>query len=273
MYPGITVLYTGFYRTPSKFKNGTITPLRCGQYYEIELYTKSSGTILIDGSSYQVAKNFVLLALPGQKRQSIVPFECLCVHFVLDNAQPDILNWAKQTIAPLAGYTPCYDPLRFRALIGEISRSHAATSENTRLYQQAKLLELLSLLQENQSTAARLSDTPYAQHSAQILECKQYLQAHYFEQISLADMAKRANLSPAYFHTVFKAVTGETPAQYLTKIRLNNVRFQLASTDDTLQTIAEACGFSSQPYLNYVFRRAYGVTPNQYRRRHLSMFE
>lgn len=47
-----------------------------------------------------------------------------------------------------------------------------------------------------------------------------HLELHYAEPIDLHEMARLAAFSPHHFHRVFKAVTGETPAAYLRRLRL-----------------------------------------------------
>ena len=54
-----------------------------------------------------------------------------------------------------------------------------------------------------------------------------YLEQHYREPLDLAVLAERAALSPYHFHRIYKAVTGETPAATVRRLRLENIARQL----------------------------------------------
>ena len=56
-----------------------------------------------------------------------------------------------------------------------------------------------------------------------------YLERHYREPLDLTALAERAALSPYHFHRIYKAVTGETPAATVRRLRLENIARQLFS--------------------------------------------
>ncbi len=49
-----------------------------------------------------------------------------------------------------------------------------------------------------------------------------YLEQHYAESVNLQQVAAIANLSPHHFHRIFKAVTGETLANHIKRLKLQN---------------------------------------------------
>ncbi len=63
----------------------------------------------------------------------------------------------------------------------------------------------------------------------------------------------------------FRAVAGETPGSYLTRWRMNLAAIRLRDTDDTLETIAHAVGYTSMPAFSRAFRRDRGQAPGTYR--------
>ena len=57
------------------------TPLRKVQEYELELFLEDGGTSVINGERHEIKKGCILLATPGDKRQSFLHFKALFVHF------------------------------------------------------------------------------------------------------------------------------------------------------------------------------------------------
>lgn len=93
-----------------------------------------------------------------------------------------------------------------------------------------------------------------------------YLQEHFREPVSLADLAKAAGLSEKYFGEYFKSITGETPIQYLNEYRIERAAEALAEEEKSVTDIALECGFNDLSYFIKTFRRHYGVSPNFYRK-------
>lgn len=84
--------------------------------------------------------------------------------------------------------------------------------------------------------------------------------------LSLGDLAAAFGISPAQLSRRFRAVRSVTPVAYLRSVRLQKARELLIETDDTLQAIAERCGYRSAFYFSRVFSNHTGQSPSQYRR-------
>jgi AraC-like DNA-binding protein len=75
------------------------------------------------------------------------------------------------------------------------------------------------------------------------------------------------HVSRSYLAVTVRRHYGMTPSSLLTDLRLRHAARLLATTDDTIATIAARCGFESVPYFSTAFRRANGVTPRDARSR------
>ena len=95
-----------------------------------------------------------------------------------------------------------------------------------------------------------------------------YVSAHYASDISVADLARRANLSTAQFTRVFRRQMDTTPAQYLARTRINAARSLLETTDMLVADIATATGFYDHAHFIRTFKRIAGITPSRYRKQH-----
>ena len=66
-------------------------------------------------------------------------------------------------------------------------------------------------------------------YNKRLLPVIRHLEQHYREPLDLTALAERAALSPYHFHRIYKAVTGETPAATVRRLRLENIARQLFS--------------------------------------------
>jgi transcriptional regulator GlxA family with amidase domain len=83
----------------------------------------------------------------------------------------------------------------------------------------------------------------------------------------IAALAARAAMSPRHFSRVFTDDVGETPGQYVERIRVEHARRLLETTDATVAVIAARCGFGTAETMRRSFVRRLGVAPDPYRRR------
>ena len=74
-------------------------------------------------------------------------------------------------------------------------------------------------------------------------------------------------ISTCYYMRKFKEYQSVTPHQFLQTVRLSAAKQQLLTTSQSIETIADNCGFSSASHFIMAFRKSTGITPHQYRTR------
>lgn len=92
-----------------------------------------------------------------------------------------------------------------------------------------------------------------------------YMSENYEQDLSLADLAAEAEVSPFHFAREFKKSTGYAPHQYLRKLRVERAKRMLVESDLPLVEVGLRAGFSHQSHFTKVFRQLTGMTPNSYR--------
>lgn len=85
---------------------------------------------------------------------------------------------------------------------------------------------------------------------------------------SVAAMAQAAGVSASRLHALFRSELDQTPQQLLSTLRLRAVQEALASSTKPIAEVAFQAGYSDQSALTRAMRRATGMTPGAYRRRH-----
>jgi AraC family transcriptional regulator len=85
-------------------------------------------------------------------------------------------------------------------------------------------------------------------------------------ELSLAQLAHAARLSPYHFLRTFQRATGVTPHQFILRQRLSAAARRLARERTRILDVALDCGFGDLANFNHAFRAEFGVSPRRFRR-------
>lgn len=101
-----------------------------------------------------------------------------------------------------------------------------------------------------------------------VRRAKEYINQHFEDpSLSLELTAESLQVSPVYLSRIIKQELGISFVQLVTGKRMNKAVHLLETNDLTILTIAEAVGYESQHYFSTAFKKAVGVSPNQYRKK------
>jgi len=92
-----------------------------------------------------------------------------------------------------------------------------------------------------------------------------YMATHYMKPVTLGEVAREAGLSPNYFSALFRQTVGTGFRSHLCRIRIEESKWLLLSTNYTLADIAAAVGFADQSHFCKVFKQVVGLTPSSFR--------
>ncbi|AZN39756.1 AraC family transcriptional regulator [Paenibacillus albus] len=85
----------------------------------------------------------------------------------------------------------------------------------------------------------------------------------------LRELSGNACVSSAHFSRVFKQLTGMNVTDYVNAKRLIRAKELLLASDESIETVALACGFQGLPHFYQSFKKLTGMTPRSYRRQPL----
>lgn len=95
----------------------------------------------------------------------------------------------------------------------------------------------------------------------------EWIRANLEADLSVTALADAARMSPRNFARVYQREMGDSPARAVDKIRTEAARRLLESTRENIQTIARRTGFGDDERMRRAFMKAFGVSPQDYRRR------
>ena len=106
-------------------------------------------------------------------------------------------------------------------------------------------------------------------YEERLQQINNYIYANYDQAISMKDLSEKLFLSNGYLSRFFKKNYGMSFASYLTNVRVYHAADDLLYTDAPITRIAYNNGFTSAALFNKDFKKAYGVTPSEFRKKSL----
>jgi AraC-like DNA-binding protein len=168
-------------------------------------------------------------------------------------------GWRRQSELPYFKEFTFHDPRLLRAYV-RLHQLSAHPSE--RLASDVAKQRFFGLLIGNFSQARR-PDVRLTANRKAIMTARDYLDAHYAEQISLDELARVACVSKSHLCRTFGETIGVPPHVYQYQLRLNQAKKMLVAGRD-LVDIALELGFYDQSHFGKYFKRFTGVSPGTY---------
>ena len=255
---------------PSSFARETL-------YYPVEY-----GDFFCD-NSYYIERNFLdqylimfirsgslNVRLEGREgkaeKNQVVLLDCRAPHAYWCTEETEFL-WFHFNGCNTAGYTKFLwdkfgstiitpeEPERIEKYLEQMFRYLQAESTNEHLIslQISKILAWLASAEET-AFGSKLFD-PVIRH----------IKEHFDEEIMLDDLMEICGLSKSYFIREFKKQVGSTPHEYLLAYRLRQAKQMLQTSRQSIEEIAEACGFNSTSHFARAFKKENRMTPTDFR--------
>jgi AraC-like DNA-binding protein len=104
---------------------------------------------------------------------------------------------------------------------------------------------------------------------SKVLDAIRYIQLNLHENLSVANLARRANLNEDYFSRLFFGYTGQRPLTYVHEKRIERAQYLIATSNLSYSEIGEKTGFENLSYFSKIFKKVTSLTPGQYRQQNL----
>ncbi len=189
-----------------------------------------------------------------------------------------------------AGLIECVSPIIYAdniigyIVIGQIKandRTHlpqsvkkSAEKLGPELYEQFENLPALDIQKINAAIHIMDACTGYEYLKALISSAERkidtrisaYVGANLQNDLSVATLCSKFHLSHSEIYSIFKTYFNNTPADYVKKRRLDKACDYLVKTTYPVNKIAQLCGIPDYNYFSKTFKRAYNISPREYRK-------
>lgn len=234
----------------------------------IEFILVTSGSFHFRLKNYEtiLSENQLAIVPPGQlhygmAKENGVSFKTLMFDIsTFYTKLPATERFLKPIVEQKVTFKPWTDHSEIIALIKSIMKDTLLEDPLSSLSKIGKIYELISLLYQHCMTEEEMKPLSTT-HFQDVLD---YINEHFTEDISSAELSKRFGYSEGYFCRQFKTVTGLTPMIYIRILRLEKAREMLKNRQFSFSEIAMHCGFSNANYFTRCFKSHFDLTPSEY---------
>lgn len=107
------------------------------------------------------------------------------------------------------------------------------------------------------------------QHSDEaVLTAQRHIESEYHHPISITDLSEKACMSPRTFLRRFKRATGNTPLEYVQRVRIEAAKKALEQGSSSVDDVPSQIGYEDYGSFLKLFKRYTGVTPTDYKRKY-----
>jgi AraC-like DNA-binding protein len=253
-------------------------PLHWHDEMEFIYIKKGKGLITVDLKQYEVTAGAIVFILPGQLHSieqsgnASMEYENIIFHpNILISKKTDTCNsdffqpLLAGTISVPLLYTP--DAPYYREISACLNENDEICKTNPAGYQlflKSQLFMLFFLLFNKCSRKEPQKKNHKSLDKMKVI--LKYIEIHYMEKITIADMAKELNVSESHFMKYFKNTMGTSFIDYLNEYRLTMASRLLISSESSVLAIASEVGFDNLSYFNRSFKKRFGQTPREYRK-------
>lgn len=105
-----------------------------------------------------------------------------------------------------------------------------------------------------------------AEYISRINKAFDYIEENLEKTLTLEQLAQEANFSKYHFNRIFSSIVGETPFQFIQRVRLERAASLLATNkNESITEIANKCGFSDASIFSRNFKKQFKISATQYR--------
>lgn len=97
----------------------------------------------------------------------------------------------------------------------------------------------------------------------------EYMETNFASPLSLSELAGVIGMNPKYFCRFFKAITQQTPMNYVNYYRIEQAANMLSDTALSVTEVGLECGFNDICHFVKTFKKYKGVTPKQFQKKSL----
>lgn len=230
------------------------------KHLELQYISGGKAQIQIDGHPYEVQKGDVVVYSAGVLHDEapdpicgLAFYNCAVKNFQAPLLPPDV-----QPVLHTEEMEPLIENI-FREMFEQISQKKIFSGAICHNLLNALLIILLNQIPHEKIIRQNKFDSS-------LRLCKKFLDEHFTENISIAQMSKIAHMSISGFAHRFKKIFGLAPGQYLIRRKIGTAQKLLIATDKSITEISMELGYDNVSHFNNQFKNFVGASPQSYRK-------
>ncbi len=261
-----------------RYKSEFSYPLHCHEEYELNFIEHGRGVRRVVGDSIEEIGDYELTLVAGKTLAHAWEQGSCSAHDVREitiqfsqQLFPQELLARNQFASIKKMLDKAYLGLNFStsAIMKVYSLLTSLASMNERFEQYLTFLKIMYELSVDEQ-ARTLASSSFASgvidaESRRVNKIKEFIAAHYAEDIHLEDMASLVDMAPSALSRFFKQHTGRNLIDFLIDTRLGYASRMLVDTTTGISEICYACGFNNLSNFNRTFKARRGYTPSDFR--------
>ncbi|MEE0897400.1 MAG: AraC family transcriptional regulator [Acutalibacteraceae bacterium] len=250
--------------------------LHTHEFIEIIFISDGEGIQIVDGTEHRVKRGDILFVNFGESHA----FKSSSMEFTHILLRPEFMS---ERLIDSENIFDVFALPRFSSIRGELSESKVASFSGEELHALSEIIDTMLSEYEGKRPGYRAMLYGYMQVLfTMLIRClsgsaergtattdtiARYIDEHLSEHITLGDIARNCFYNPSYFSRKFKSVYGKNLIEYINERRLMLAKKLLCETDDSVTEIGICAGFVSQSHFYKSFKKRYGYTPLEYRKK------
>lgn len=243
------------------------------EYIEFKYVISGSCTYNINETFYQVKKGDIIIINPGVSHGRVFSPGEEITEFHIGFSSICIRNLPKgflipQDACPVVSLTKYeHDLIKcYNEIISEQEKNEPGSD----LILKSLVMKLIVIfLKETfyieNSGNGSLLNSEYYNKADLVNAITSFINENYMKNISLDKISKYMYLSSVYISKVFKEETGESPINYLIKVRLNKAKELLETSNLSIKSIAESIGYNDAYYFSKLYKKYFGCPPSRHK--------
>jgi len=232
--------------------------------YEVYFLEKGSGSYFIDNKSYDIQEGDVVFIPPGTVHKTM--YDDVRVRHVIYCSGHFIPQSVLET---LSGMFPVYrNPKIIKEIkdyFFEIEKEYYEknTYSDDIIRCMFQLMLIFIAKHKNESVLLKSQNDI-------ISDVAEFIKGNLQNQLSLSMVAEKYSVTPQYLSTLFKRKTGIGFQEYIYLLRMLKAEELLKSrTKISVADVSERCGYNDSNYFSYMFKKNFGITPSEMRKKYI----
>ncbi len=208
----------------------------------------------------EIGEYYVLKATP----------ELICQTYSGENSSSQFLKFLRRKEDDVSVVSADCLPIEIKQVWERMIQEYYISDEQYFAIERAYVGVMLSLLVRHilpSDTAADADSNISEKTVSLIYDCIDYINDNYASDITAKDCAEYVHLSYSYFAKLFKEVVGKSFKEHLIDVRLAKAYNKIISDTQSITEIAYSCGYRNLSHFIFEFRKRYGVSPSETRKK------